>query len=99
MKNEGFQSPYVAPFCKAILVDIIFDEAGLIVELLVLGIPLTSIKMFKGQNVFHFERKDVPENILISIDEHCDRRVHDSLERMEASMQEARLAFKIHRVQ
>ena len=81
MRNEGFRSQYVAPYSKAILVTAVLDEAKCIVAMVVLGIPLTAIKTLEHQNVFHYQRDQIPEMLLLAIEGHCDRRVGEAFER------------------
>jgi hypothetical protein len=38
----------------------------------VLGIPLTATKMLERQNVPHYQRDEVPEMLLMTIDEYCE---------------------------
>jgi hypothetical protein len=45
-----------------------------IVAMVVVGIPLTAIRSLERQNVFHFSREQVPETLLLAIEEHCDRK-------------------------
>ena len=54
--------------------------------MVVLGIPLTAIKTLEHQNVFHYERGQVPEMFLLAIEEHCDRRVQEAFERAGAGL-------------
>ena len=86
MRNEGFQSPYVAPYSKAVLITAVLDEARYIVAMVVLGIPLTAIKTLERQNVFHYSREQVPEMLLMSIEEHCERRVQEMFEKAAPEM-------------
>jgi hypothetical protein len=89
MPNEGFRSQYVAPYSKAVLVTVILDDAKCIVAMVVLGIPLTAIRRLEHQNVFHYRRDQVPEKILVAIEEHCERRVKEAVQRMAANFFEA----------
>jgi hypothetical protein len=86
MRNEGFRSQYVAPYSKAILVTAVLDEAQCIVAMVVLGIPLTAIKTLEHQNVHQFQRDQIPESLLIAIEEHCDRHVAEAFERAGANL-------------
>ena len=86
MRNVGFRSQYVAPYSKAILVTAVLDEAKCIVAMVVLGIPLTAIKTLEHQNVFHYQRDQVPEMLLLAIEEHCDRRVGEAFQRAGANL-------------
>jgi hypothetical protein len=47
MPNYGFKYQFVAPSAKAILVTVVVDDMKTIVGLVVLGIPLTVIKMLE----------------------------------------------------
>jgi hypothetical protein len=38
------------------------------------------------QNVFHYQRDQVPETLLLAIEEHCDRRVAETFERVGANL-------------
>jgi hypothetical protein len=86
MRNEGFRSQYVAPYSHAILVTAVLDDAKCITAMVVLGIPLTAIKTLERQNVFHYQRDQVPEMLLLAIEEHCDRRVAEAFERVGTNL-------------
>jgi hypothetical protein len=86
MRNEGFRSQYVAPYSKAVLITVVLDEARCIVAMVVLGIPLTAVKTLERQNVFHYSREQVPEMLLVAIEEHCERRVQEMFEKTAAQM-------------
>jgi hypothetical protein len=49
MPNYGFKSQFVAPYAKAILVTAVLNDMKTIVGLVVLGIPLTAIKMWNAR--------------------------------------------------
>jgi hypothetical protein len=86
MRNEGFRSQYVAPYCKAILVMAVLDDAKCIVAMVVLGIPLPAIKTLERQHVLHYERNQVPKMLLLAIEEYCDRRVAEAFDRVGANL-------------
>jgi len=54
--------------------------------MVVLGIPLTAIKTLERQSVFHYSREQVPEMLLMSIEEHCERRVQEMFEKAAPEM-------------
>jgi DMSO reductase anchor subunit len=89
MRNEGFRSQYVAPYSKAVLITAVLDEAQCIVAMVVVGIPLTAIRSLERQNVFHFSREQVPEMLLLAIEEHCDRKVREAFEKVGANLFQA----------
>jgi hypothetical protein len=89
MRNEGFRSQYVAPYSKAILVTAVLDEAKCIVGLVVLGIPLPAIKTLERQNVFHYRRDQVPEMLLLAIEEYSEKRVREAFDRAGSCLFEA----------
>jgi hypothetical protein len=86
MRNEGFRSQYVAPYSKAILVTAVLDEARCIVAMVVLGIPLTAIKTLERQNVFHYQREQVPEMLLLAMEEHCEQQVRAAFNKAESNL-------------
>jgi hypothetical protein len=89
MRNEGFRSQYVAPYSKAVLITAVLDEARCIVAMVVVGIPLTAIKPLEHQNVHHYSREQVPEMLLLAIEEHCDRQVREAFEQVGANLFQA----------
>jgi hypothetical protein len=86
MRNEGFRSQYVAPYSKAVLITAVLDDANCIASMVVLGIPLPTIKTLERQNVSHYRRDQVPERLLVAIEEHCDGRVREAFERLAANL-------------
>ena len=82
MRNEGFRSQYVAPYSKAILVTAVLDEARCLAAMVVYGTLLTAIKSLERQNVVHYQRGQVPEMLLLAIEEHCDRQVSEAFQRV-----------------
>ena len=86
MRNKGFRSQFVAPHSKAILVTAVLDDAKCIVAMVILGIPLTAIRTLELQNVVHYRRDQVPETLLVAIDEYCDRHVREAVERVGADL-------------
>jgi hypothetical protein len=68
---------------KAILVTAVLDEAKCIAALVVLGIPLPAIKTLGRQNVFHYRRDQVPERLLLAIEEYFENREAAYLRRLE----------------
>jgi len=89
MRNEGFRSQYVAPYSKAILVTAVLDEAKCIAGLVALGIPLPAIKTLERQNVFHYRRDQVPEMLLLAIEEYSEKRVREAFDRAGSILFEA----------
>jgi len=49
--------------------------------LVVLGIPLPAIKTLERQNVFHYRRDQVPEMLLLAIEEYSEKRVREAFDR------------------
>ena len=86
MQNEGFRSQYVAPYSKAVLITAVLDDADCIASMIVLGIPLPAIKALERQNVFHYGRDQVPERLLVAIEEHCDGHVREAFERVATNL-------------
>ena len=86
MPNQGFRSQFVAPYSKAILVTVVFDEMKSIVALVVLGIPLTAIRTLEHQNVPHYQRNQVPEMLLLTIDEYCERKVVQAVNEVSTTL-------------
>jgi hypothetical protein len=89
MPNQGFRSQFVAPYAKAILVTAILDDAQSLVGLVVLGIPRTAIKTLERQNVPHCQREEVPQFLLLSIDEYCERKVVQAVNKLSANLFDA----------
>jgi hypothetical protein len=84
----------LAPYAKAILVTVVLNDMKTIVGLVVLGIPLTATKILGRQNVPHYQRDEDPEMLLMTIDEYCERKVVqavnkrlDSIHRNRATIQ------------
>ena len=76
-------------YSKAILVTAVLDEAKCIAALVVLGIPLPAIKTLQRQNVFHYRRDQVPEMLLLAIEEYSEKRVREAFDRAGSSLFEA----------
>jgi hypothetical protein len=86
MRNEGFRSQYVAPYSKAVLITAVLDEAQCIAAMVVVGIPLTAVKTLERQNIFHYSRAQVPEMLLVAIEEHCERKVREAVGQVGATL-------------
>jgi hypothetical protein len=89
MPNYGFKSQFVAPYAKAILVTAVLNDMKTIVGLVVLGLPLTAIKMLERQNIPHYQRDEVPEMLLMTIDEYCERKVVQAVNKLSTNLFEA----------
>lgn len=79
MKNEGFALD-CAQYGKALLIIVMFTEAGCVADLIVLGIPLVAIKTLSSNGVYLFHRDQVPEGILDMVNEYGRRQLDTAVQ-------------------
>lgn len=88
MPGDGFRSLF---HCKAILVTGTYDEAGNVVIISVLDMPLTALARLRRQSVFYFERSEVPDRLLMAIDDFYENYLKTCMDKVQ-KIHEADLA-------
>ena len=73
-------------YSKAVLVTTVLDEAKCIVAMVVLGIPLTATKTLEYQGIGYYQRDQVPEMLVVAIEEHCERHVAEAFEKVGVNL-------------